>query len=441
MTRNESTATASPGHRETSRRRFLRTATAAGLFVGVGGVASAQDGGQVEVIELGARIPGWQGQAPASIRGQTNPTLQLQAGTTYEVRIENLDGAPHTFNIEDGDGNVLVQTDRITGQGSTQRVRFAADPAMTEYFCSVHPETMRGSVTVSGQGQETTTTTTPTGAQAFTVRIENVSTDQTLSPSEGGPQPVPLSPGAYAVFSDGNPLFTPGESDRGQGLERIAEDGDPTTLVESLGGQQGVVGFGLFNTPVGTDQPGPIGPGQAYEFVVQGGPEDALTFATMFIPSNDLFFAPGESGISLFDQQGSPVDGDVTDQVQLWDAGTEVNEEPGVGSNQAQRQSGTDTGPAEQEPIQLVADRNDGFTYPAVADVVAVTVSPGVAGAGGNVTGNVTGNETGNATGNATGNVTGNATGNASGNATRNATGGGKSGTTTGTTTSGGPTY
>jgi hypothetical protein len=66
----------------------------------------------------------------------------------------------------------------------------------------------------------------------------------------------------------------------------------------------------------------------------------------------------------------------VTDQVTLWDAGTEVNEEPGAGPNQAPRQSGPDTGDEEMAGVRPIAEVDDGFSYPAVADVIGVTVTP-----------------------------------------------------------------
>ena len=40
-----------------------------------------------------------------------------------------------------------------------------------------------------------------------------------------------------------------------------------------------------------------------------------------------------------FDKNGKPLSGEVTSQLGLFDAGTEVNEEPGVGSSQAPRRS------------------------------------------------------------------------------------------------------
>ena len=38
-------------------------------------------------------------------------------------------------------------------------------------------------------------------------------------------------------------------------------------------------------------------------------------------------------GISVFDNGGDPISGDITDQVFLWDACTEANQEPGLGTD------------------------------------------------------------------------------------------------------------
>src|SRR5262249_1030302 len=88
-------------------------------------------------------------------------------------------------------------------------------------------------------------------------------------------------------------------------------------------------------------------PGDTFEFKVTAKPGERLTIATMFAQSNDLFYAPKEEGIALFDASGKPVAGDITSQILLWDAGTEVNEEPGLGPNQAPLQPAPNTGPAE----------------------------------------------------------------------------------------------
>jgi len=133
---------------------------------------------------------------------------------------------------------------------------------------------------------------------------------------------------------------------------------------------------GVFNTPVGAESPSPIGPGGAFEFDVKAGKGERLTFITMFAQSNDIFYAPGEEGIALYDAEGMPKSGDVTDEVMFWDAGTEVNEEPGVGPNQAPRQAGPNTGPDENGVVQLVSTNGDGYAYPEVEEVIKVTLTP-----------------------------------------------------------------
>ena len=58
---------------------------------------------------------------------------------------------------------------------------------------------------------------------------------------------------------------------------------------------------GVFNMPVGAHGPGPLLPGGAYEFEVTASPETPyLSFATMFVQSNDLFIGPDDMGIALF---------------------------------------------------------------------------------------------------------------------------------------------
>ena len=210
----------------------------------------------------------------------------------------------------------------------------------------------------------------------FRVLVENLSDENTIA-GVGG---VPLSPGVWAVHNAGDPFFTEGEVDRGEGLEGIAEDGSPVDLAGSLSTLSGVIYSDYFNTPINGAEPAPAFPGEAYEFTVFGVPGDYLSLATMFVQSNDLFYAPDGNGIPLFDGDGNSIDGDVTDQILLWDAGTEVNQEPGVGADQAPRQTGPNQGEAESNPVVLIADGAmgpGGFTYPNAADVIRVTINGG----------------------------------------------------------------
>jgi hypothetical protein len=105
---------------------------------------------------------------------------------------------------------------------------------------------------------------------------------------------------------------------------------------------------------------------------IKAEPGDRLVFASMFVQSNDKFFALNPTGIDLFEGQ-DPIAGDLTSTVALWDAGTEKDEVPGVGPNQAPRQAGPNTGPDENG---IVRSADDGFTYPAVSDVIQLTVLP-----------------------------------------------------------------
>ena len=200
----------------------------------------------------------------------------------------------------------------------------------------------------------------------FRVRIQNVSSARDV--------PILLSPGAWVQHSADDPFFTAGAADRGEGLESLAEDGNPAILAESLR-VKGLTS-GIFNTPVCADAAAPLQAGEFYEFEVTASPETPyLSFASMLVQSNDLFLAPAVNGIPLFDEDGRAIGFQiVTDQLLLWDAGTEANEEPGGGPNQAPRQPDANTGPADE--MATVRPVDDRFSYPAVADLVQVYIVP-----------------------------------------------------------------
>ena len=182
----------------------------------------------------------------------------------------------------------------------------------------------------------------------------------------------PLAPGVWAVHDQGvYALFTTNEADLGEGLEGLAEDGDPAALGTALSSKSGVTSSGVFNTPDGASAPGPLLPGGKYEFTFSAKKGDYLNFATMFVQSNDLFYGPNQGGIALWNGD-NPIDGDITSEIELWDVGTEANEFPGTGLNQPPRQSGANTGADENGTVKVV---DDGFMYPANESVIKVTVS------------------------------------------------------------------
>jgi hypothetical protein len=267
-------------------------------------------------------------------------------------------------------------------------------------------------------------TVTSLGDNRFRVRIENVSTAATLATSTGSVA-VPMAPGVFVVHDGSDPLFVAGSADSGDGLEGVAEDGANSTLADALASRTGVstpfapgvfavhdpavslfvvgspdAGLGLeaiaedgnpadldaaltgladvsmngvFNTPEGAGGPGPIVDGWTYAFTVTARPGERLSFATMFVQSNDLIVAPSGGGLDLF-PGGTALSGNATASLAMYDVGTEMNQWPGVGPDQAPRQTAPDTGAADADvTIRLV---DDGFAYPAVARVIELTVTP-----------------------------------------------------------------
>ncbi|MEM7531572.1 MAG: SdrD B-like domain-containing protein [Chloroflexota bacterium] len=202
-------------------------------------------------------------------------------------------------------------------------------------------------------------------ATEFLVRLENISGKSGI--------PSPFSPGVWAVHDASRPLFTIGRPDRGQGLEAIAEDGNTANLVPFLGSRDGVASSGVFNTPVDGNAPGPILPGQAYEFMITTTPDAGrLSFATMLVQSNDIFAGPVDVGIKLFDSNGDPISGDISDLSDLWDAGTERNEALLTGPNQVIRQGDANTGPGESGVSAFV---NSTRSYPTPGGIVDIAVT------------------------------------------------------------------
>ena len=191
----------------------------------------------------------------------------------------------------------------------------------------------------------------------FTIRIENISNPEGTTASNGEKFPFALSPGMFVLSEKNGALFTEGKPARQNGLEMQAEDGDPSGLVSSLVTMNHASNLhGVFNMPVGAMAAGPIRPGSSYEFTVTALPGMKLFLAQMFGQSNDWFYAPSINGIALFDNKGNAVSGDITDQPYLWDAGTEKDEEMGIGPNQGPRQKGTNTGEAENGVVHRVGD-------------------------------------------------------------------------------------
>jgi hypothetical protein len=206
----------------------------------------------------------------------------------------------------------------------------------------------------------------------FSVRVENITEADAFTASNGTKWSLALSPGLAVVHTDKAPIFTSEKKDRSKGLEAQAEDGDPGMLAKSLERGKGIKAVVVFNTPVGASASGPITPGAAYELTLTAMPGERLSMTLMMGQSNDWFYAPNESGIELF-KNGKAISGDITSQFMMWNAGTEVDQEPGIGSDQGPRQKGPNTGAAENGVVGKV---QDGKAYSQATKVLRVTIKP-----------------------------------------------------------------
>jgi hypothetical protein len=206
----------------------------------------------------------------------------------------------------------------------------------------------------------------------FKVRIENCSKPAGFVASNGAQWTLTFSSGVWVLHDRVEPLFARGEQDWGRGFEAITEAGNPNPIAKALVGQDGVIASGIFGTAIQDQTSGSIGPGQAFEFMVRATSGQRLSFVTRFAPSNDWFYAPTGEGIALFDSSGAPIQGEVTAQVFLWDNGTEMDEEPGIGPTQQPRQNGLNQGIDENGVVRRVTKA----PFTEVSQVMRVTITP-----------------------------------------------------------------
>ena len=119
--------------------------------------------------------------------------------------------------------------------------------------------------------------------------------------------------------------------------------------------------------PDGESSAGPAFPGHSFTISFHAGKGHKLSFATMYGASNDLFYGPSDEGITLF-SGSTPLTGDITSMISLWDAGTEVNHAPASGE------------PGDDENVPVKSIRNtdnvmDGFTYNSVEENIQVLLN------------------------------------------------------------------
>lgn len=100
-----------------------------------------------------------------------------------------------------------------------------------------------------------------------------------------------------------------------------------TITIENVLDSRPLVESGTFKNNGGSPL---IMPGESISIQLYAGKGQAVSFATMYGWSNDLFFAPANPGIKLYKDDGTPIEGDVSNQIKLWDNGTRINQMPGA---------------------------------------------------------------------------------------------------------------
>ena len=217
-------------------------------------------------------------------------------------------------------------------------------------------------------------TLTATGPRTFELTITNVSTPNTVM-TDRADGTVPLSPPVVAIFTGADPMFVEGDS-ANIGTERIAEDGFPDEMLSLLQNATNVKSQGAAPSPGGPDNGPALFAGEGVTITFDAEPGDLLQMETMFVQSNDWFYAFSGGPVELFDGN-TPLTGDLTGRLAVYDAGTEADTAPGTGEFQkpVQDADAEDVGPDENEVIRLASQRHPNFTIPANSAVISVTIS------------------------------------------------------------------
>lgn len=280
-----------------------------------------------------------------------------------KVTIENIGDALFKVRIENVSNGTTIAT---PGQGAGSTAAIPVSPGVYVVHTGIAPFFVDGEA-ASGAG-----------SIASMEGVENIAED-------GFPEAlfmdsdaatgviVPLSPGAWAIHEDGTqPIYRLNTPDFGEGVEGIAEDGDPATLAATFTGKASVSASGAFDTALGASGPGAIGPGGIFQFSFTATEGENLSLATMFVQSNDWFYAFNPNGLPLFDN-GVALTGDLTDSVFLYDAGTELDEYAGAGLFQVIRQSTVNSGAVDtDDTVRLITPEGN---IPANENIIKVTIT------------------------------------------------------------------
>ena len=215
-------------------------------------------------------------------------------------------------------------------------------------------------------------------ASIFEITFENISSTPSFRAQDGS-QVVTVFSSMIGVVHTGSNIFSAvGAPDQGRGLAGLAENGEASSLNQTLRVDPNVEIIGIGDQP-STGDAGILAPGQSFKLILSTiDPGSRLSITSSFLQGNDIVVMTKPEGIPLFDANGVLTSGDITKYFDFYDVGTEVNQAPGIGSNQVIRQGEapagqTSQGARENSPVRVL---NDSFNYPSVSQSIRVTISP-----------------------------------------------------------------
>ena len=298
----------------------------------------------------------------AAMYGQSNDTFIGDDGSGIAL----FDGSGAPLAAQDVTSQIALwnagtERDEAPGFGGSQAPRQAApNTGPAEGVVAPRTDPTRALPVASAIANVTVSESGGT----FTITMENVSKAMGVAMS-------PISPAFYATHDSSWSLFTLGNT-APAGLENLAEDGDPSMLVTANTGASGIGEV---------DSAGSLTlPGASLSFsVTPTAAAPMLSFASMVGQTNDTIVGTPPEGVALMDagtaRPAADVQADIMRTLSLWDVGTEMNEAPGVGPNQAPRQAAPNTGPADpNDKVRRYSDTTNDWDATHLSKFAGVTI-------------------------------------------------------------------
>ncbi len=169
----------------------------------------------------------------------------------------------------------------------------------------------------------------------FYLKIERIPEDHTTIElrvkNYAASQGTLLTPFWFGLHNGSFDLFNPDYA-VSPIIERVAEDGNPAPLVEAFNSSTFDAWNGVLTGPQNPDGPPLFFPGQQNSLFINidaNNPSHSyLSYLAMILPSNDAFIGNAEPMAHQIADKGAVMESDIwITGAQVWDAGTEVNDE------------------------------------------------------------------------------------------------------------------